>query len=101
MTSRLELAAAALIAGCAAGRLCDRVNMGDGHRIHGGEPSGEITRVMGRPDEMSSAGRRHENRFGRAGREKDREPKTCVAYLAGGTGQGVEDSPMPPTDGQP
>jgi len=107
---RLSLAAVSLIAGCAAGRLHDQLDVGDDRQIRQGMSTDDIVMVMGRSDETwSGISRKYAHQFGRATSDieatwsewvwKRAWPRVYIAYVSGGTVRKVgvvRESPPPP-----
>jgi len=109
----IGLAALALVGACATatGKLYDQVNV-DGGAIRVGMSAAEVTRLLGRPDFVSTTGHHFANRFGSAAGEIEAgwdewaysptETETYVVYLSGGTVRKVGifwDSPVSRSDG--
>ncbi len=88
-----------LIAACGSGKLYSQVDVGDGKRIYEGMSSDEVTRTLGRPDNVSSGiGRKYSDAFlfqaeqiksGWIEWAWNKPGKIYVAYLEGGIVQKV------------
>jgi len=91
-----------VVAACGSGKLYNQVDVGGNERIYEGMSSDEITKVMGRPDNVSSGtSRKYETEFMMLGMKEsqieagwiewawNRPGKIYVAYLSGGIVQKV------------